>query len=78
MIAVAPGAFIDKSLCKKVYHLVCKGDVVPLLDVKGMVRCGDTIQFLNPIPGESLHSFNSKVYTADLAYRCKAFLKDYQ
>jgi RHS repeat-associated protein len=43
ILAIAPGSYFEKNLCKKVIHLVCKGDVVPMLDINRHLHRDSTI-----------------------------------
>lgn len=63
LIAVAPGCFIERFLCRDVRHLVSRGDVIPFTDLEGMLRCAGTIDFVQA--GTSLldsHTLTSSVY----------------
>ena len=48
VVAVAPFKYIDKELCKRVIHLVSKGDKIAYMDREGMEKNRDTIIFLDP------------------------------
>ncbi|WP_068466632.1 RHS repeat-associated core domain-containing protein [Candidatus Protochlamydia phocaeensis] len=48
VIALAPGGYIDPGLCKSVFHILSKRDFVPLADPIGMIRCHESIIYLNP------------------------------
>ncbi len=66
--AIAPGAYIARSLCKKVTHYVSRRDIVPKLDKSGRKRCQDTIITLQPHPKAHLndHNFTSRTYVPEI------------
>ncbi len=78
VIAIAPGCFVDEHLCREVFHLVCKGDPVPLFDLTGMLRCSNTIQFLDPVAGAPLHSVTSEVYKKPSMYLYENLYEKYK
>jgi RHS repeat-associated protein len=65
VIAVAPGAYIDETLCKNVVHLVSQRDFVPHLDPLGrsIAAKQGTLKILKPLSGKLLdHCFTSETY----------------
>lgn len=50
VIAVAPGGYIDPSICRSIKHYVSQGDFIPLLDMAGRERFRRTIISLRPHP----------------------------
>ena len=71
VLAVAPGGYIDKYLCRSVIHLVSKGDPIPWIDFFGRRRCKDTIVELDPHPNSFRffdHSYTSPTYTNSVKY----------
>lgn len=57
-VAIAPGAYIDRHLCKRVSHYISTRDSVPKLDKSGRERCKDTIITLQPHPKAHWHDHN--------------------
>ena len=66
VLAVAPGAYIDRYLCGSVIHLVSSRDwLVPYIDRPGRERCKDTIiELKSKAPWWHLmdHSYKSPTY----------------
>ena len=58
VLAVAPGSYIERYLCKDVLHLVSKGDLVTNIDRDVRARCGSTIIELDPHPDAFPQSFD--------------------
>ena len=79
ILAVAPGCFIDKSLCGSVTHLVSR-DLVPGLSPIDMLRCWDTIKFVNPHPKAPVndHPLLSPTYRPHIRRFYNKFSSDYQ
>jgi hypothetical protein len=71
VIAVAPGAYIDKELCGSVVHFVSRWDFVPWLDPIGRWRNQDTIQVLDRHPKASYfdHASNSPTFHDEVSKR---------
>jgi len=66
VVAIAPGAYIHKSLCKEVTHYVTKWNrnIVPWIDINGRIANRENIVVLRPhrnAPGFD-HSFQSPTY----------------
>lgn len=80
VIAVAPGCFIEKHLCGRIMHLVSTRDVVPCLDLNGMIRCWNSIEFLNPSSMAPTvdHPFMSDTYTVPLQNKYRRFYEDHR
>ncbi len=76
MRAIAPGAYIDRHLCKSIKHYVSR-DAVPLLDPVGRQRCSDTIIKLEPHLKADLndHDFVSKTYRKPIKDDINAYFK---
>ncbi len=77
--AFAPGGYIERHLCKSIRHYVNKYDGVPLLDLRGMIRCRDSIVTLQPpvkLSGvyPSDHPFTSKIYEPFLRKELREYL----
>ncbi len=73
--AVAPGAYIDRHLCRDVQHYVST-DIVPWLDIAGRFRCRDTIVNLKPAPTTSVwkvHGFTDDTYKDWIDRRIQRF-----
>ncbi len=68
VIAVAPGAYIEKKYAYQVTHYVSKRDIVPMIDFMGAWRCRDSIVRLDPHIDAPIfdHSFNSPTYRDSL------------
>ena len=69
VIAIAPGGYISRNLCKDVRHYTSTADVVPLLDFMGRSYFKDTITTLSPHPRANQwfdHSFMSPTYSKDI------------
>lgn len=75
--AIAPGGYIDRSLCKNVVHYASTRDIVPLLDVEGRRRCKDTLITLQPHPAAPWfdHGFMSPTYAETLEMQMKKYLR---
>lgn len=64
VLAIAPGAYIQDTLCNNVEHYCSTWDFIPWLDRKGRQMCKNSIHELKPHPSASLfdHSFHSLTY----------------
>lgn len=80
IVAIAPAAYINKNLCKKVYHYRSKNDIIPSIDVYGRYSCSDTTTILEPhkdaIGGD--HSFQSPTYRNTIENHIQSYLHDLQ
>lgn len=69
VLAVAPGAYIDPSICGHVTHLVSHPDPVPHMDYEGRVRCARHIIHVERHPSACRwndHSFRSRSYEREI------------
>jgi RHS repeat-associated protein len=77
VVAIAPAAYINKNLCKKVYHYRSKNDLVPKIDYIGRYRCRDTTTVLKPHKDAQGmdHSFQSPTYRDIIDGHIRKYLK---
>ena len=72
VLAIAPGGFIDKHLCKSILHVVSSMDPVPKMDPIGWARCRDTILVLK---GSSVtdHYIQNRMYKEEIIKQYEFF-----
>lgn len=79
VLAIAPGTYIDRSLCGSVQHFVSTRDIVPLFNLKGRIACRDTVKVLTPHQDAPLfdHSFSSPTYRDPIKGYVDKFIDKY-
>lgn len=79
VVAIAPGGYISKELCKEIHHYCSTHDIVPLCDVLGRLRCKDTTTILDRHPEASFwdHDFNSKTYEVTIKNHVELYINEY-
>ncbi len=75
ILAIAPGGFIVRHLCKSVSHIVSDCDGIPRLDPKGWYKCMDTI---TKLPGQDYmdHCLNTPMYAEIIKGEFRKFQKE--
>jgi len=78
VVAIAPGGYVDRYLCRDIHHYISVRDFVPLLDISGMVRNWDTIHILKPEKEANLwdHDFKSPTYSKVIIKHIKDHIKE--
>ncbi len=79
VVAIAPGAYIDKKYAYQVTHYRSTRDIVPLLDFVGAFRCRDSTVVLKPHPNAPWldHSINSPTYQAARKYQMDSYITQF-
>ena len=79
VIAIAPGAYIDKKYAYQVIHYRSTRDIVPLFDFVGAYRCRESTVVLKPHPDAPLfdHSISSPTYQEPLEYQVDNYMKKF-
>lgn len=79
VVAIAPGAYIDKNLCGKVIHYRATlwRDCIPHIDISGAMRCRNTTRVLSSHPKADFfdHSFTSPTYEDVLKQHIKNYIR---
>lgn len=77
-LCIAPGGYIDPSLCKSVRHYASMRDFVPMLDKTGRERCRDTLTMLWPTTGAPLndHPFTSPTFAPVIRRRIEKYMAE--
>lgn len=82
VVAIAPGAYIDRSLCKSVKHYVTKWnrDIVPWLDLNGRISNNRDVIALHPQKNSSSfdHEFQSPTYRRALRSEILDYITHYE
>jgi len=81
VVAIAPGAFIDRDLCKDVTHYVTtlSRDLVPWLDPVGRMRTHKDVVILESLrksPGSD-HDFQSPTYEKAISTKIQDYIELY-
>lgn len=78
VVAIAPAAYIPKTICHKAYHYVSRRDIVPYIDKIGRKRCKETTVILTPHKDAAFfdHHFLSPTYAPAIEHHLKAYLKE--
>jgi RHS repeat-associated protein len=83
VLAIAPGCYIDRRLCKDVFHYVCTSDPVPAIFGigQGMALEQGTIHYIQDPTNSrfslAAHSFNNPMYTRIIKYHADKYLGPY-
>lgn len=78
VVAIAPGCYIDRELCRSVHHYVSTRDFVPWVDLVGRIRNRDTVHVLPAHKDASLwdHDFASPTYREVIKRHVEQHLKN--
>jgi RHS repeat-associated protein len=80
VLAIEPGAYIDKNLCAGVLHLVSDRDYIPTIDIAGrmMAERQGTIKYLHACPGAvgMDHDIFSKTYPSEIKNFMDAYIQN--
>ena len=76
VLAIAPGGFIDKHLCKSILHVVSSMDPIPKMDPIGWARCRDAVVVLKG-SGITDHYIQNKMYVNQIKDNYENFLEEY-
>jgi len=77
ILAIAPGAFINRVLCNDVKHIRSMFDPVPKLNISGLWRCRDAIITLYPDVNSPYldHEFISPTYVGSIENETKRYMR---
>ncbi|MFA6118865.1 MAG: RHS repeat-associated core domain-containing protein [Parachlamydiales bacterium] len=77
VLAIAPGAYIDKELCRSIHHYVSKKDHIPDLDYFGKRENSHSTTILEPHHSvmDSDHHFDSPTYEKKIEEHLNFYLK---
>ena len=74
---IAPGAYIDRTLCKSIIHYESKRDLVPMIDFMGRWRCRDAIVTIQPHSDAPWfdHAFTSPTYVNSIKMQTQKYMQ---
>lgn len=78
VLAIAPAAYIDRELCRNIYHYVSTRDFVPWFDLRGRMENQDTTVILPAHKDANFwdHDFQSPTYEKVIRDHIKYHLKN--
>jgi RHS repeat-associated protein len=79
VVAIAPGAYIEKKYAYQVTHYKSTRDIVPLFDFVGAYRCRDSTVVLKPHPDAPWfdHSIASPTYQSSRKYQIDSYIEQF-